>query len=102
MTTHEIPRPDWARALSEFSRRHRGWLVSIDAAAHTPLRSVDLEGDTLVIRPRGAPEVRIERPRALRMDDMGLEVERADGLTRVQFRSHAAPEALDGLAPTER
>jgi hypothetical protein len=102
MAAQEIPRQEWARALEQFSRRHRGWLASVANAAQAPLGSVEMDGETLVICLRGAAALRIEAPTALRMDDMGLDVESMEGLTRVQFRSSASPEALDGLAPAER
>ena len=102
MAAQQIPRQEWPRALEQFSRRHRGWLASVANVVQAPLGSVEMDGETLVIRLLGPAALRIEAPTALRMDDMGLDVQSAQGVTRVQFRSGASPEALDGLAPDER
>jgi hypothetical protein len=103
MDVQEISRHDWPGALERFSRAHRGWLVSIaNAKVEGPLRSVQTEGDSIVVRVGDAAALRIDAPVALRVDDMGLEIETAAGVTRLRFRASALPEALNGIAPAER
>ena len=102
MAERNIRRHKWAEALEQFSWRHRGWLASVAGGPLAPLVSVELEGDTIVVRRRDAPEFRIDGVNALRIGAMGLDVETARGLIGVQFRSSATPEELDGLAPAER
>jgi len=88
--------------LEQFSREHRGWLASVANAVQAPLRSVELDGDAIVVRLGGVPELRIEAPSALRIEELGLDIEAAAGVTRVRFRAAAPADALDGLAPAER
>ena len=38
----------------------------------------------------------------LRIEELGLDIEAAAGVTRVRFRAAAPADALDGLAPAER
>jgi hypothetical protein len=103
MEVHEISRQDWPGALEGFSRAHRGWLVSIASAkVDGPLRSVQTEGGSIVVQVGEAAALRIDAPVAVRVDDLGLEIEAAGGVTRLRFRASALPETLDGIAPAER
>jgi hypothetical protein len=107
MSLHELSRRDWSGALERFSREHRGWLVTVDGRDETtvverPLRSVDTEADSIVIRVGDAAPLHVDAPTALRVDENGLDIETADGVTRLRFRATALPEALDGIAPSER
>jgi hypothetical protein len=102
MDPHEIARPDWPRVLEQFSREHRGWLASVADTVQAPLRSVAMDGDAIVVRLGGVPELRIEAPSALRIEELGLDIQAAAGVTRVRFRAAAPADALDGLAPAER
>lgn len=113
MGLRKIPRAEWSGVLDRFSREHRAWLATVfelhdDVQAtcveERPLRSVDLEAPACVaIRfADDTPQVRVEAPRVLRMDHQGLAIESAQGTTRLRFRVAMRPEALDGLAPSER
>lgn len=106
MSLHEIARHDWPGALERFSREHRGWLATVHGKAATtaleqPLRAVAAESDAVVIRLGDEVALRIEAPIAVRVDENGLDVEAAEGVTRLRFRRTAPPEALDGIAATE-
>lgn len=100
----EVPRADWVRSLERFSREHRAWLAFVEPGAEHPLRGVELEAPgRLAIRfADESPDVIVGEPRALRIDESGLDIESPQGVTRLRFRVSAAPEALDGLAPGER
>ena len=113
MSLRKVPRAQWAGALERFSREHRAWLATVldvhgdvqaIRAEGLPLRAVALEDPgTLAIEfADGSPQVRVESPRVLRIDDTGLAIESAQGTTRLRFRVAALPQALDGLAPAER
>ena len=100
----EVARADWAGALERFSREHRAWLACVDRGDEHPLRWVGFEAPgRLAIRfADDTPEVLVAEPRAVRIDDAGLEIESPQGVTRLRFRVAAPPGALDGLAPGER
>ena len=120
MTT-EIPREEWRRFLDEFSRRHAGWLVTIEVndpreGRSELARDVPLSGVSAELHGR-APEIeslagprgreinpRIAAPSRLTLSrtpggaDEGVEMESADGTrTLVRFRTPALPETVDGL-----
>lgn len=100
----EVPRADWVEALERFSREHRAWLARVNRGDEHPLRWVGFEapGRVAISFADDTPEVVVAEPRALRIDDAGLEIESPQGVTRLRFRVSAPPEALDGLAPAER
>ena len=118
MERKEIPRKEWREFLSAFGARHRGWLTTLEQGririSERPLAGVDLrltgtEIDAVLLRfGDGAGAIQVEAPRAVRLDETapgeeaGLELESADGLTRLTFRTSALPETLDGIAPSER
>lgn len=113
MGLRKVPPSEWAGVLDRFSREHRAWLATVfelrgdlqaSCVEERPLRSVDLEAPPCVaIRfADDTPQVRVEAPRVLRIDDKGLAIESAQGTTRLRFRVAPRPETLDGLAPGER
>jgi hypothetical protein len=122
MATDEIPRADWLRFLDEFSRRHAGWLVTIEvrepgAGARELAHEVPLSGIAVEERGGEPHEIaiiagtregeinhRIPSPTRLLLRrtpegaDEGLEAESAGGLqTTVRFRTAALPETVDGM-----
>jgi hypothetical protein len=122
MTTLEIARVDWPKALNEFSAMHEGWLVSLDIlsadfGAQPEIADVPLLGITFEPEARGV--ITIAAARSLvdhvthsvraptriwieRTDagaDAALQVESADGMRAVlRFKTAALPETVDGVA----
>lgn len=123
MSVHDVPRSRWADVLEQFSRGHRGWLVSLvtvrpgaELASCTdwhPLESVTVArtgGRTTAIRVKlqGGPTVCVRAPRTLGVDrrddgaERALEIDAAEGeFVRIVFRATALPEEVDGIAPAE-
>src|SRR5262249_11019687 len=118
----EIPRADWPRFLDEFSRAHRGWLITVEEDSpegkrelvrEVPLSGVSaaLDGSrsdiTIIAGPRETEWThRIDSPAALRLKktpdgaEAGIEAESAGGTrTTVRFRSAVLPETVDGMVP---
>ena len=122
MMTLEVPRGDWTRTFDEFSKRHAGWLVSIDVVGaelgaqpevhELPLVGITAEttGDAPVIAitataPGGdqmthvvhdPTHVRIER--TLEGADTAVEITAADSTASIlRFRTVALPETVDGV-----
>ena len=118
MNQREITRKDWAEFLESFGRRHRSWLASVEEwpreapertrAVDQPLESLGAEDGAIAIHLGGGEVLRVEAPRALRVDvtargeELGLDLDTARGVTRLRFRAAALPEELDGIAPSER
>ena len=118
MNQREIPRREWPQFLASFGRRHRSWLATIEEwprgapertrAVDQPLESLGAEDGAIAIHLGGGEVLRVEAPRALRVDvtargeELGLDLETARGTTRLRFRAAALPEELDGIAPSER
>jgi hypothetical protein len=127
MSVREIPGGNWQTFLEEFSRRHRGWLVTVDRmqpgtpdrveAVERPIASITPEVHAsrvvgIAIRfqddsPTRAG-IRIDTPTHVRVDETsdgiarGLEiVDEHDECVRVRFRAAPLPETLDGIAPGE-
>jgi hypothetical protein len=124
MTTREIPRAEWTEFADAFSRKHAGWLVTLEAldpalGAQEIARDVPLGGITADREP-GHDEITIllaessqrhathrvvaaTRLYLLQNDegaDEALEAETASGSkTILRFRSPMLPEMVDGLAP---
>lgn len=103
MGLRKVPPAEWAGVLDRFSREHRAWLATVfelrdDVRAtcveERPLGSVDFEAPACVaIRfADDTPQVRVEGPRVLRIDDKGLAIESANGTTRLRFRLAALPK----------
>jgi hypothetical protein len=115
MDGQEIPRRDWARFLESFGRRHRSWLATVEEwpreapertrAVDQPLESLGAEDGAIAIHLGGGEVLRVDAPRALRVEvtergeELGLDLETSRGVTRLRFRAAALPEELDGLAP---
>jgi hypothetical protein len=114
VSLREIPVPQWDPFLDEFSREHRAWLASVERVhpgaparvevSECPLRSIEADavrGIEISFR-HGA--VRVEAPKALRVEESGgLEIEDWSGeRVRLRFRVAEPPGVLDGLSPLER
>ena len=119
----EIPRDEWVEYLDGFSRRHEGWLVTVEVlgsevgaqveAQELPLRGVTAElkggGEGMITIILGAGESErvthnVTRPAHLRVEqaengaDMTLQIETSDGVTTlVRLRSAVLPETVDGV-----
>ena len=118
MNQREIPRQDWPEFLESFGRRHRSWLATVEEwpreapertrAVDQPLESLGVEDGAIAIHLGEREVLRVEAPRALRVDitergeELGLDLDSARGVTRLRFRAAALPEELDGIAPSER
>ena len=116
-----IPRAEWFRFFTEFSRRYEGWLVTVrvlhpNLGAQVEARDLGLEG--IVTTPAGEGPIslhlgssaasnvehEISRPRKVRVEVSDRGVEEALGIlsedgtkTVVEFRSPALPETVDGI-----
>jgi hypothetical protein len=116
----ELARESWREELDSFSRRHEGWIVSIQTrspggntavAAHdVPLQGVSpaspRSNDIAIIvgGNRNHLTHEVHDPTALQIDLTANEAERAliihdkDGTTTtIEFRSPMRPEEVDGL-----
>jgi hypothetical protein len=120
METKEIPREQWTRFFDGFSRRHEGWLVTVEVLGEegpqVEVRDLPLTGiaadenrqhtiSILVGGTTGEDEGHIiQFPAAVRVEEDGgveraLEIEARDGdKTIVTFRSALPPEMVDGVA----
>lgn len=123
MRTLEIDREHWIEALSDFSAIHEGWLVSLDVlspaiGAQLEIRECPLLGVTVephdgehritIAAARTAADhithvidapTRIWLERTDRGADAALQIESADGVTRIlRFRAAVLPETVDGVA----
>jgi hypothetical protein len=122
MPTKEIPNAEWPGFFDSFSRRHRGWLVTMEAFGpeigdQIEARELPLEGVTLESNDPGrreidifigsTPDSRISHKivdathvRVKQTDggaDEVLEIE-SDGVTTLlRFRSAIQTELVDGL-----
>ena len=122
MPTQEISRDEWARFFEAFSRRHQGWLVTVemlglDIGDQVQVRNLPLEGITVETNESDADEITIiagNRPDArishticaplrvwVKQNEQGadeaLEIETPAGAVLVRFRSVALPELVDGI-----
>jgi hypothetical protein len=122
MATQEIPHYEWERFFDEFSRLHRGWLVTIemlgpDIGDQLQVRNLPLDGiaiepnevseDQIIIIAGAQPHARISHTIPspdrvfLKQNDEGadeaLEIESIDGTVLISFRSTVKPETLDGI-----
>lgn len=122
MTALEIPRHEWEGFFDSFSRRHEGWLVTIEVfdeeagakveARELPLQGVSAEtgggreGVISISAGYGAGAHvthRVYAPVRVRLDhnpegaEEALEIAAASGTaTIVRFRSAMLPEMVDG------
>lgn len=121
MRTREVPLGDWPRFFDEFSRRYRGWLVSVDIlgalgaqveAHERALKGVVVEerngrpvieiltgsgpDETLAHTVAGPTRVQVEETHE--GAEAAVQIEsRDEGRTLIRFRAPALPEAVDGL-----
>lgn len=123
MPTREVPHYEWARFFDEFSRRHHGWLVTVELMEQrighqVQVRNLPLEGimvepneigeDEITIIAGSRPEahishtVRLPRRVWLKQNDEGVdeavEIEAFGGKVIVSFRATAVPENVRRLA----
>jgi hypothetical protein len=117
-----VPRQEWSRFCERFSRRHRGWLASLEVGGSLitdalPLWEVSVEprgAGTDILVTLGAADspmihrvARVEAVMALRTaegSETGLRLDPAGGPGHLlRFRPSAGTDdVLDGLAPGER
>jgi len=119
--TREIPKDEWSRFFDEFSRRHQGWLVTIEIfgslGAQVEVHERALNG--VVVEERdGSPLIEIltgstpgetlthtiARPTRVQVEEtregaeVAVQIESSDeGRTLIRFRATALPETVDGL-----
>jgi hypothetical protein len=123
MITREIPPGEWKGFFDEFTRRHEGWLVTVenfgDLGAQVEEQDRPLRGIVAERRP-GSSEIEILtgdapdetlthvvwHPTRVRVEEtpegaeVALEIQSQDeGTTLVRFRATALPETLDGVGP---
>jgi len=127
MVTREIPPGEWEEFFDEFTRRHEGWLVTVenfgDLGAQVEVQERALKG-IVAERRAGSSEIEImtgdspdetlthvvAHPTRVRIEETSegaesaLEIQsRDEGTTLVSFRATALPETVDGAGPgTER
>ena len=122
MATKEIPREEWTDFFDGFSRRHEGWLVTVEVlgsvgaqveARELPLLGIASDrdgGNTISIIVSATPEGRVThiigKPTHVRVEetedgvDRALQIESKEGeTTLVSFRSAVSPEMVDGVLP---
>ena len=114
MVTREIPPGEWKDFFDEFTRRHEGWLVTVEIfgemgaqveAEERPLKGIFAE------RKKGSSEIEtfthvVAHPSSVRVEETSegaesaLEIRSKDeGTTLVRFRATALPETVDGVGP---
>ena len=123
-TTREIKREEWTDFFDGFSRRHEGWLVTIELLDPKLGDQIEVENQALrgiVAERRRDPKVIeiftenrekqsttnvVEKPTRVWIEESAkgaeaaLEIESQDGpKTLLQFRSAALPETVDGVGP---
>ena len=122
MPTQEIQRNEWVSFFDSFSRRHRGWLVTVEImdpeiGDQTEARDLPLEGITAELNERGPDQIEIiignqadrhvtntvvdPRQLWLKSNDEGadevLEIKGENETVLIRFRSAMLPELVDGL-----
>jgi hypothetical protein len=123
-TTREIPRNEWPDFFDGFSRRHDGWLVTIEILDESLGDQIEVKNQKLkgiVAERRGDPKTIdilvgnspdegsthiIDKPTRVWVEVTGegaeaaLEIESEDHVkTLLTFRAAALPETVDGVAP---
>jgi len=123
MHTQEISRDEWVRVLDDFSKRHEGWIVTMevvgatigDQEEATGLPLVGIGADVkdnesrIAVMLGGRPEAHVTRiievPKRVwleRADEPAhdaVAVESEDGTTTIVRFQHVPPEAVDRLLP---
>lgn len=120
MPTQKIERREWMEFFDQFSRRHRGWLVTLevletDLGDQIEARELPLEGITAELKDSGdeieiiagSPDAHVShtitRPERVWLKqteegaDETLEIESESGAVLLRFRSAVLPEMVDGL-----
>ena len=124
MKTKEIPRSEWPEFFDSFSRKHEGWLVTLevlgaDIGAQVEGRELSLvgivsewdevHGDAIAVMIGGAPGDHIthsiSRPAQVSLEqtdegaDAALAIKALDETTTLlRFRAAVLPELVDGIA----
>lgn len=121
MPTQEIPRDQWVEFFDSFSRRHQGWLVTLEVLAadvgdQFGARELPLEGITAELGDFGEDQIdvfvgatpgshlahKITAPRCVHLKrteegaDEALEICGED-VTLIRFRSAVPTELVDGI-----
>ncbi|HEV8610796.1 MAG TPA: DUF5335 family protein [Thermoanaerobaculia bacterium] len=124
MTTREIKREEWPDFFDGFSRRHEGWLVTIELLDKELGDQIEVENKALkgiVAERKRDPQVidifvwnkpeedsshMIDKPTRVLVEEtpegaeVALEIESEDhATTLLTFKSAALPETVDGVAP---
>ena len=124
MRTQEIPKKEWIEFFDNFSRKHEGWLVSLEIfgpeiGAQVEERELALEGITAAldqtegntimimtgIKPNDHITHSVTGPTSVSLEqtdegaDAALAIKSEDGLTTLlRFRSAVLPEMVDAVA----
>lgn len=123
MVTREIPPGEWKEFFDEFTRRHEGWLVTVenfgDLGAQVEAHDRPLKGIFAELR-AGSSEIEIltgdapdetlthvvAHPTRVSVEETpegaesALEIQsRDEGTTLIRFRATALPETVDGVGP---
>ena len=123
--TREFPRPQWTEFFDSFSRRHDGWLVTIEVVgpelgAQTQGQDLRLRGISLDTAEASRISIMLEtlsvehlthmidRPTHIWLEqtsdgaDMALLIESAEDIrTIIRFQSPMRPEQVDGVMAAE-
>ena len=123
MRTREISRSEWPEFFDSFSRKHEGWLVTLEVfgaeiGAQVEERELafegivaewdEVKGDEIAIMIGAKPDDHIthniSRPTQVSLEqtdegaDVALAIKSADGVTALmRFRSALLPEMVDGV-----
>jgi hypothetical protein len=122
MSTEEIQRKQWPSFFNGFSRRHQGWLVTVevlgpDIGDQVEVRELPLEGITAELNDSGEDAIEIfvgARPdshvshkitapehvflkQTVKGTDEALEIASRDVAALIRFRSPVPPETVDGV-----
>ena len=124
MQTKEIAKNEWTQFFDSFSRKHQGWLVSVEIfgpeiGAQVEQRQMtlegitdewdEIEGNTIIImtgaKTEGHISHSITHPTAVSVEqtdegaDAALAIKSEDGATTLlRFRSAVLPEMVDAVA----
>lgn len=123
MKTKEIPKNEWPKFLENFSRKHEGWLVTLEIfgtelGAQVQERELalagivdewdEIHGDRIVIMVGEKPDdhmthsighpTHVSLEQTVGGEDVALAIKSADGVTALlRFLSPMLPEMVDGL-----
>ncbi|HXU09931.1 MAG TPA: DUF5335 family protein [Blastocatellia bacterium] len=122
MPTQEIPNYEWVRFFDEFSRRHEGWLTTIESlrvdygdqiqARDLPLSGISVEPDevaedqiTIMLGDNSDARIShtISKPGRVWLkqnengEDEALQIESFDGIALLRFRSTSLAEMTYGV-----